>query len=124
MSEFISLHHHTTFSYQDGYGTPEDHVKALADMGIGGMAATEHGNVTSHVKLEKAAREHGIKPLFGCELYTGPVGEDAGRFKWHLTVLAMTQTGYQNLLRLVSEGWAEAGTEGGSPYCEVVFLVV
>lgn len=107
MGKFVSLHHHSTFSYLDGFGTPEDHAKAAADLGMGAMALTEHGNVTSHVKLERAAKDQGIKPIFGCELYTGGVGEQAGRFKWHLTVLAENLVGYRNLLRLVSLGWAE-----------------
>ncbi len=108
MGEFVSLHHHSTFSYMDGFGTPEDHVAAAADLGMGGLAMTEHGNVTSHVKLDKAARAAGIKPFFGCELYTGAIDpETKGRFKWHLTVLAMNQTGFQNLNALVSKGWSD-----------------
>lgn len=91
----------------DGFGTPEEHVKAAADLGMPAIAFTEHGNVTSHVKAEKAAKEAGIKSIFGCELYTGAVGEDASRYKWHLTVLAETQGGLRNLNALVSEGWAE-----------------
>ncbi len=71
------------------------------------LALTEHGNVSSHVKLEQAALEAGIKPIFGVEAYTGGVGEFKTRFKWHLTILAQSQLGYQNLLKLVSLGWAE-----------------
>lgn len=107
MGDFVSLHHHTTFSYQDGYGQPEEHVERAVELEMSALAHTEHGNVTSHVKLEKAAKEAGIKPIFGCELYTGPIGEDAGRFKWHLTVLAQNQTGLRNLYAMVSEGWQE-----------------
>ncbi len=108
VSYFHSLHHHSTFSYLDGFGTPEDHVAAVADLGMPAMAMTEHGNVTSHVPLEQAALAAGVKPLFGCELYTGEVDpETRSRFKWHLTVLAMDQEGYRNLLRLTSLGWAE-----------------
>jgi Zierdtviridae DNA polymerase len=105
MGKFASLHHHTTFSYLDGYGTPEQHAQAVADLGMSAFAVTEHGNVTSHVKHERAANAVGVKPLFGCELYTGSVDEDRSRFKWHLTVLAMNRIGYSNLLRLVSAGW-------------------
>ena len=104
---FVSLHHHTTFSYGDGYGQPEAHIKRAADLGIGGVAFTEHGNVTSHVKAEKAAKAAGLKSIFGCELYTGAVGEEASRFKWHLTVLAKDQVGLKNLYAMVSEGWEE-----------------
>ncbi len=108
MGKFVSLHHHSTFSYMDGYGTPEQHVARAAEMGMPAMALTEHGNVSSHVRLEKAGLKAGVKPIFGVELYTGGVEDDTkSKFKWHLTVLAETQKGYQNLLRIVSRGWAE-----------------
>lgn len=72
------------------------------------LSLTEHGNVSSHVRLEKAANKAGIKPIFGVELYTGAVDDkNRSKFKWHLTVLAENQTGYKNLLELVSRGWAE-----------------
>jgi DNA polymerase-3 subunit alpha len=104
---FASLHHHSTFSYLDGYGTPESHVARAAELGMTSMALTEHGNVTSHVQLEQAAKRYDVKPVFGCELYTGEVGEGATRRKNHLTVLAENVKGYQNLLELVSKGWSE-----------------
>ena len=107
MGRFVSLHHHSTFSYMDGFGQPEEHVQGAVDLEMGAMALTEHGNVTSHVKLERAAKAAGIKAIFGCELYTGPVGEDASRYKWHLTVLAENLTGLRNLYEMVSRGWAE-----------------
>lgn len=102
--KYVSTHHHSTFSFMDGFGTPEQHVARVADLGMSALALTEHGNTSSHVRLEKAAKEHGIKPLFGCELYTAP---EKTRQKWHLTVIAENQSGYQNLNRLVSRAWAE-----------------
>lgn len=105
--QFVSLHHHSTFSYLDGYGTPEAHVQRAAELGMPALALTEHGNITSHVQLEQAALAAGVKPIFGCELYTGGVGEAATRRKNHLTVLAEDLDGYRNLLRVVSRGWAE-----------------
>ncbi len=101
-----SLHHHSTYSYLDGFGTPEEHAEHAAEMNTPFLAMTEHGNVSSHVKHEQACKKYGIKPVFGVELYTGAVDEERrSKFKWHLTVLAENQVGYQNLLRLVSEGW-------------------
>lgn len=107
MGKYVSLHHHSTFSYLDGFGQPEEHIERAVELEMGAMALTEHGNVTSHVKLEKAAKAAGIKPIFGCEMYTGGVGEDKGRFKWHLTTLAADQKGLENLYAMVSKGWAE-----------------
>lgn len=105
---FVSLHHHSTFSYLDGYGVPEAHVRRAAELGMTALALTEHGNVSSHVRLEQAADDYGIKPIFGCELYCGGVLEDdRSRRKNHLTVLAADEEGYRNLLRIVSRGWAE-----------------
>lgn len=105
---FASLHHHSSFSYLDGFGMPEDHVKRAAELGMTSLALSEHGNVTSHVQLEKAGKAYGVKPIFGVELYTGGVEEeDRTQRKNHLTVLAKDVEGYRNLLRLVSRGWAE-----------------
>jgi DNA polymerase-3 subunit alpha len=83
---------------------PEKHVARAADLGMSALAHTEHGNVSSFVKLEKAANAHGIKPIFGCELYTASARVQP---KWHLTALAADATGYQNLNRIVSRSWAE-----------------
>lgn len=104
---YVSLHHHSTYSYLDGFGLPESHVERATEIGMQAMALTEHGNISSHVKLEKAAQEAGIKPIFGCELYMGDVADGKGttQRKNHLTVLAEHQEGYRNLLRLVSRGW-------------------
>lgn len=104
--EYVSLHHHSTFSYGDGYGLPSEHVEACASYGMKAMALTEHGNVSSHVQLEKACAEHGIKPLFGLEGYIAPPNQ---KRKCHQTILAMTQPGYSNLNKLVVESWKTLG---------------
>lgn len=105
---YVSLHHHTTFSYLDGYGMPESHVRRATELNMGALAVTEHGNVSSHVKLEIAAQKQGVKPIYGCELYTGDVTpEKRTQRKNHLTVLATDDEGYRNLLRVVSRGWSD-----------------
>lgn len=101
--KYISLHHHSTYSYMDGHRPPEQHVERIADLGMGALALTEHGNVSSHPALERAATKAGIKPIFGLEAYTEV--EPKTRRKFHLTILAMNQTGYINLMRLVSASW-------------------
>lgn len=102
--EYVSLHSHSTYSYQDGFKLPADHVKRVADLGMSALALTEHGNVSSHVKLEKACIEYGIKPIFGLEAYTAPPKHQR---KWHLTMLAMDLGGYKNLMRAVTRSWTE-----------------
>jgi DNA polymerase-3 subunit alpha len=116
---FVSLHHHSTYSYLDGYQLPDAHVRRAIELNMGAMALTEHGNIDSHVKFETAARkmEWGGKPLFGCEFYmpTGPNWFQDGdgernpnarspqtQRKHHLTVIARTPEGYRNLCRLIT----------------------
>ena len=104
---WVSLHHHSTFSYGDGFQLPEAHVRRAAELSMSSIALTEHGNMSSHVKLEQAAQDAGIKPIFGVELYTGGVDEDSRtRKKNHLTILAKDAGGYSNLLHLVSESYS------------------
>ncbi len=100
---FVSLHHHTTFSFLDGYGTPAQHVARAAELEMGTLAVTDHGNVSAHVQLEKAALKAGIKPIFGLEAYTAAGPQETRKF--HLTVLASTALGYQNLNRMVTASW-------------------
>jgi DNA polymerase-3 subunit alpha len=105
---YVSLHSHSTFSYMDGYGLPEEHVARVAELGMSALALTEHGNVSSHVKLEQAAKQHNIKPIFGLEAYTAPsnMREEQITRKWHQTILAMDVEGYRNLMRMVTTSWA------------------
>lgn len=107
--KYVSLHHHTTFSFMDGYGTPEQHIARAAEIGMSAQAVTEHGNVSSHVRHEKAAIAAGIKPIFGLEAYTAPADmrETGNTRKWHMTILAMNEEGYANLNRIVTRSWDE-----------------
>lgn len=105
---YCSLHHHSTFSFLDGFGLPEAHVRRAGELEMPALALTEHGNVSSKVKLEMAAKKEGIKPIFGVELYCGDTQEETRtQKKNHLTVLAADQGGYQSLLRVVSQGWSD-----------------
>lgn len=101
---FASLHHHSTYSYLDGFQLPDAHVRRATEINMGAIAMTEHGNIFSHVKLEQAAEKQGVKPIFGCEVYCS-----AGQTqkKNHLTLLAMNADGYKNLMQLVSKSWAD-----------------
>lgn len=105
---FVSLHHHSTFSFLDGFQLPEAHVRRATEINMGALAMTEHGNIFSHVKLETAAAEQGVKPIFGCEFYVGWTDEKRrSQKKNHITVLAKNKRGYQNLLRLVNMSWSK-----------------
>lgn len=104
---FASLHHHSTYSSLDGFQLPEAHVRRATELNMGTIAMTEHGNVSSHDALEKACKIHGVKAVFGCEVYTGRVGERATQRKYHLTLLATNPVGYRSLIQIVSRAWAE-----------------
>ena len=103
----VSLHHHTTHSYLDGFGTPLQHCERAAELGYTALAVTEHGNVSSAFQFEKAANKIGIKPIFGIEAYTAPSAEDPRQTKFHLTILARNQDGYRNLNMLVTRSWKQ-----------------
>lgn len=103
---YVSLHHHSTYSFLDGFALPDAHVRRASEIGMRCLALTEHGNISSHVKLEKAALATGVKPIFGCEVYMGHTSEaKRGQLKFHLTVLAENLEGYINLMGLVTVGF-------------------
>lgn len=107
---YANLHGHSTYSFLDGYGQPTQIAERLKELGQTSAALTDHGNVFGHVAWQKAFKKSGLKPLFGCEFYIvsdisvrdrhDPVLDIDG-FP-HVTVFALTQEGYRNLLRLVS----------------------
>jgi DNA polymerase-3 subunit alpha len=106
--ELVSLHHHSTFSFGDGFGTPAQHVARAAELGYAAMALTEHGNVSSHFQFEKAALKARVKPIFGLEAYCGAVDlETRSAYKNHLTILAMDVSGYQGLNRIVAQSYLD-----------------
>ena len=101
---YVSLHHHSTFSYGDGFALPREHVERAATLGMTALALTEHGNLSSHVQLEKACNEFKIKPIFGLEGYIAGPNENR---KCHQTILAMDQIGHRNLNAMVSQSWRD-----------------
>lgn len=105
--KWVSLHHHNTFSYQDGYGLPGQHADRAVELGMSALAITDHGNVSGHVAMEKACAKAGIKPIYGLEAYTQFDHSMDKQRKFHLTLLAMDREGYRNLMQLVTRSWAE-----------------
>lgn len=75
---------------------------------MGALALTEHGNVNSHVALERSCKEHGIKPIFGVEAYFGGVGERKTQRKNHITLIAQDEEGYRNLNKIVTQSYLDA----------------
>lgn len=111
LSRFVHLHAHTTYSPLDGYGTPKQVVDRVKSLGHKAVAITDHGNCYGHVAMDKAARDAGIKPIFGCEFYLVENAEERGRYQAglgvegfpHITILARTQEGYENFLKLIND---------------------
>ena len=117
MGDFIHLHNHSDYSLLDAAQTVERMCNRVYDLGMDSIAITEHGNLFSMIPFYKKARESGIKPIIGCEIYVAvnkhtdkkQITTGTGK-KWgyhHLVLLAMNQTGYKNLLALTSIGYLE-----------------
>ncbi|HET6205232.1 MAG TPA: DNA polymerase III subunit alpha [Terracidiphilus sp.] len=107
MAEFTHLHLHTEYSLLDGACDVHKLVDRVAALGQKSVAMTDHGNIYGAVHFFNAAKEKGIKPILGCELYvcknadhrTTGQGDDYN----HLLVLAENEEGYRNLIRITSE---------------------
>jgi len=111
MPEFVHLHLHTEFSLLDGACRIDELLDEAVRLKMPALAVTEHGNLFSSVVFHDHARERGLKPLLGCEVYVAP----GSRFDKsgsqtetnHLVLLAETNEGYKNLIKLVSAGYTE-----------------
>ena len=107
MPEFTHLHLHTEYSLLDGACDITKLIDRVAALGQKSVAMTDHGNIYGAVHFFNAAKEKGIKPILGCELYVcknedhrAPAqGDDYN----HLLVLAENEEGYRNLIRITSE---------------------
>ena len=110
---FTHLHVHTEFSLLDGSNKIKEYVEKIKALGMTAGAITDHGVMYGVIDFYKAAREAGINPVLGCEVYVAPGsrldremvhGED--RY-YHLVLLAENNTGYSNLMKIVSKGFVE-----------------
>lgn len=110
---FTHLHVHTEYSLLDGSSKIKEITKRAAELGMDSLAITDHGVMYGVIDFYKAAKEAGIKPVLGCEVYVAPgsrfdkeagTGEDKYN---HLVLLAENNTGYQNLMKVVSRGFTE-----------------
>ena len=115
--DFTHLHVHSQYSLLDGKATVQQLVdKAIAD-GMKGIALTDHGNMfgvkefVNYIKKKNSdkAPEERFKPIIGCEMYVAKdsMHKREEKKSFHLIVLAKNQTGYKNLIKLVSKAWTE-----------------
>ena len=111
--DFVHLHLHTEFSLLDGACRLEELVAEGARLGMKAMAITDHGNMFGAVAFHDACREQGLKPILGCEVYVAPgsrferQAQSASDAYDHFTLLATSDAGYHNLVKLVSAGYLE-----------------
>lgn len=107
---FVHLHVHTEYSLLDGFTVIDKMMDKVKELGMDAIAITDHGAMFGVVDFYKAAKEKGIKPVIGCEVYTAArtmKDRDPQKDKdqGHLVLLARNQEGYQNLIELVSNGF-------------------
>ena len=109
MKDFVHLHVHSVFSLLDGAARIKELVRRAKELGQKAIAITDHGVMYGVVDFYKAAKEAGIKPILGCEVYISPrkhtdkAGEIDAKSA-HLVLLAKNKAGYQNLMKIVSLG--------------------
>ena len=111
------LHVHSEYSLLDGACKIEALAQRAAEFGQPALGLTDHGAMNGMVELHRACSKHGVKPIFGCEIYLvdDHTARGPGRVERnHLTLLAGTDTGYRNLVQLSSAGFLE-GLHRGKP---------
>lgn len=110
---FAHLHVHTEYSLLDGSNKINEYVRRVRELGMTAAAITDHGVMYGVIDFYKAAKKEGIKPILGCEVYVAPGsrkdreashGDD--RY-YHLILLAENNTGYANLMKIVSRSFTE-----------------
>ena len=110
---FAHLHVHTEYSLLDGSNKITEYVERVKELGMDSAAITDHGAMYGVIDFYRAAKAAGIRPILGCEVYVAPrslhdreAGSDEDRY-YHLVLLAENDTGYGNLMKIVSRGFVE-----------------
>lgn len=122
MKNWTNLHNHTVFSMLDGHGNVEKYLTKAKDLGMVGLATTDHGNIHSWLDFYDAGTSLGVKPILGSEFYqarktrldrdpeerSGPSkNEWEQRGPYHITILAKNNVGYHNIIKMSSRSFLE-----------------
>src|SRR4029453_6467932 len=99
---FVHLHVHSEYSILDGACRIPDLVARAAELEMTAVGLTDHGSLAGAVELYRHAAKTGVKPVIGCEVYVCDDRKAQAKGYAHLTLLAETNEGYANLIRLVS----------------------
>ena len=110
---FTHLHVHTEYSLLDGSNKIKECVTRVKELGMDSVAITDHGVMYGVIDFYRAAKAEGIRPILGCEVYVAngsrfdrEIGTNEDRY-YHLVLLAENNTGYNNLMKIVSKGFTE-----------------
>lgn len=111
-AEFVPLHVHTEYSLLDGAAKIPELVKRAKELHMPALAITDHGTMAGAVKFFSACKDSGVKPIIGCEVYTAErTMNDKDSIKdkksGHLVLLVKNETGYKNLIKIVSNAYSE-----------------
>src|SRR6187401_2810845 len=104
---FVHLHVHSEYSILDGACRIPALAARAAELEMSAVALTDHGSLAGSVELFKEANGQGVKPLIGCEVYVADDRRARTRGYAHLTLLAESNAGYANLIKLSSLGYLE-----------------
>ncbi len=104
---FVHLHAHSYYSLLDGLSSPEAYVKKAVEQGSSAVALTDHGVMHGCIEFYKACKKHKIKPILGCEVYIAfnkltDKRHQIDNKRTHAALLAETQEGYENLLKMTT----------------------
>ena len=109
--KFVHLHLHTPYSLLDGFSKINEVIEKAKNLGMDSVAITDHGVMFGVVDFYKTAKKNGIKPIIGCELYTSARThkdkETVDKKSGHIILLAKSNEGYKNLIKLVSIGFVD-----------------
>lgn len=110
MNKFTHLHLHTEYSLLDGASRIDKLIDRVEQLGMDSVAITDHGVMYGVVDFYKKAKKRDIKPIIGCEVYISKgdyrrKDRDKDKSQYHLVLLAENNTGYRNLIKIVSEGF-------------------
>ncbi len=104
---FVHLHSHTSYSLLDGLARIDDLLHAAVQHGMPALALTDHGTMFGAIEFFSRAKEIGVKPIIGCEVYVAgePLETRAGpqSKNYHLVLLAENEVGYRNLIQLTTQ---------------------
>ena len=113
MMKFAHLHVHSEYSLLDGSSKIKELVARTKELGMESIAITDHGVMYGVIDFYREAKKQGIRPILGCEVYVAPnsrfdreISGDSGKYN-HLVLLAENNTGYANLMKIVSKGFTE-----------------